>query len=373
MKKVFMFSTVNIILNDDEYTNNTKMTSPDVFELQRLLKEAKKAWCEIAIIETASHWIKMHRIWWINYDILALTNITQDHLDLHKTMEDYVYTKLEIFKKLITYKRKPWVKKSAIINKESEYSDLFLSETYDSLYTYWKSRDCNLRAINIKQDIDWIKFELSLPWENIIINTKLKWDYNIDNLLAAIWVFISFWIDTKKIVEIIKPITWVAWRLEEVENLEWIKIFIDYAHTADALEKVLQNLNKIKWNWKIITVFWATWDRDRLKRPIMWEVVSKLSEKVILTTDDDYTENISNIIDDVLPWIKRLEWKDFWIIHDREEAIRTAVLEAQKWDIILIAWKWDEHVMVTNNWPIEWHDKTIVENILQWLDNNKII
>ena len=372
-KKVFMFSTVNIILWDDEYLNETKMTSPDVFELQRLLKEAKKAWCEIAVIETASHWIKMHRIWWIQYDIIALTNITQDHLDLHKTMDDYVNVKLEIFKKLITYKRKAGVKKTAIINIESNYSDLFIDETYDNLLIYWKSWNTNLKAINIVSSIDKTTFEVELPWKNFIINTKLKWDYNIENILAAIWVFISFWISQDKISEIVGKIDWIPWRLEEVKNLEWMKIFIDYAHTADALEKVLETLNNIKAKWKIITVFWATWDRDRTKRPIMWWIVSQLSDIVILTQDDDYSEKTQDIISEVVPGINRIEWDNFWIIPNREEAIKTAIITAEKNDIILIAWKWDEHVMITNEWAIEWHDKTVVENILQWLDDNKII
>lgn len=372
-KKVFMFSTVNIILLDEEYTNSTKMTSPDVFELQRLLSEAKKAWCEIAIIETASHWIKMNRIWWLQYDILVLTNITQDHLDLHKTMNNYVNTKLEIFKKLITYNRKKWVKKTAIINLESNYSDQFISETYDVLYTYWKQWNCNIKALEINNSINWIKFEVDLPWKNIIINSELLWEFNVENLLAAIWVFIAFWINREEIPKMIESIKWIPWRMEEVKNLEWIKIFIDYAHTADALEKVLENLIKIKTKWRIITVFWATWDRDRTKRPIMWWVVSKLSNIVILTQDDDYSEKTEDIISEVLPWIDRLEWDDFWILTNREDAIRTALIIAEKDDIILIAWKWDEHVMITNKWAIEWNDKEIVEKILEWLDNNKII
>jgi UDP-N-acetylmuramoyl-L-alanyl-D-glutamate--2,6-diaminopimelate ligase len=97
-KKVFMFSTVNFIIGDKEYTNNTKMTSPDPFFLQKLFKEAREAGCEYAVIETSSHSILMQRNWGINYDIAVLTNITQDHLDLHKTMERYVQTKLKLFK-----------------------------------------------------------------------------------------------------------------------------------------------------------------------------------------------------------------------------------------------------------------------------------
>lgn len=370
---VFMFSTVNIIMWKEEFTNKTKMTSPDAFELQRLLKIAKQKWIKKAIIETASHWIKYNRIWGINYDTVVLTNITQDHLDLHRTMDDYVNTKLQIFKKLISYKRKKDIKKTAVINLDSNYSELFLDETYDFIYTYWESPDSTLEIKNIKEEKDYTYFDLNIPWENLNLQTKLRGIFNVYNITAAIWVFMSFWLSKEKIIDIVKHIKWIPWRLEEVENSEWYQVFIDYAHTADALKNVLDSLNKIKWNWRIITVFWATWDRDKSKRPIMWQVVSEKSDFVILTQDDDYSENTTDIIKDVLPWIERKQWEDFWIIPDREEAIRTALVTWKKWDIILIAWKWDEHVMVTQKWTIPWHDKTKVEEILKWLDENKII
>lgn len=363
--KVFMFSTINIIMDKEEVVNNTKMTSPDPFLLQRLLKEAKSKWCKIAVIETSSHAITMSRNYWLNYDIAVLTNITQDHLDLHKNMENYVNTKLELFKKLISYKRKKWIKKVAIINSESEYKELFLSETYDVMYTYWENPNSTLKLEHIKNNFESTSFDIRLAWSVINLETFLRWKFNIYNIMAAIWVFISFWIKPDKIQEIIKSITWVAWRMEEVVNDKWFKIFIDYAHTPDALEKVLNTLKEIKWIKRIITVFWATWDRDKTKRPIMWKIVSDLSDVVILTQDDDYTEKTESIIKDVLPWIERKEWEDFWIIKERKEAIRTAILTGKENDIILIAWKWDEHLLMTNDWPVKWHDKGIVEEILR--------
>ena len=372
-KKVFMFSTVNIIIDDKEYQNDTKMTSPDAFELQRLLKIAKIKWCEIAIIETASHWIKMNRVWWIEYDIAVLTNITQDHLDLHKTMKDYVNTKLQLFKNLIWSRKKSWVKKVGIINKDSNYSELFLDEAYNSLYTYWKSRWCDLVAQNIKDDWIITQFDVDVAWPNIHIETKLKWEFNIQNILAAIGVFISLKIKPEEISKIIKVVDWVPGRMEIVENDEWLNIIVDYAHTEDALEKVLDTIKWFKNIWKIITVFWATWDRDKSKRFNMWKIVSEKSDIVILTQDDDYTEKTENIINDVTPWINRKQWEDFWIISTRKEAIETAIIMAEKWDVILVAWKWDEHVMITNDWPIKWHDKTIIKEIIKNIDNNKII
>ncbi len=372
-KKVFMFSTVNIMINNEIYTNETKMTSPDAFELQRLLKIAKKKWCEIAIIETASHGLKMNRVWWIDFDIAVLTNITQDHLDLHWTMHDYVNTKLSLFKNLISFNRRPWIKKSAIINIESDYSELFMSETYDSMFTYWNRSWATLKPSKINSDWHITKFEIDVAWPNIQIETKLKWDFNIQNIMAAVWVFMALWIKSEKISENIKLVSWIPWRMENIENNEGFQIIVDYAHTTDALEKVLETLKSYKWIWNIITVFWATWDRDKTKRAAMWEIVSRLSDTVILTQDDDYSEKTEDIIKDVLPGIEKKQWDNFWIIPTRKEAIQTALIKAEKNDVVLIAWKWDEHVMMTNNWSIEWHDKTVIEEILKWIDDNKIV
>ena len=372
-EKVFMFTTVNIIMWDKEIQNNTKMTSPDPFVLQKLFKQAKSMGIQKAIIETASHWIKFHRIWGINYDTVILTNITQDHLDLHHTMKDYVNTKLQIFKKLITYIRKKWVKKTAIVNIDSEYSDLFKNETFDSLYTYWKDSNANISIKNIKETLNWIEFNLRIPWADLNLKSKLRWEFNAYNISAAVSYFISEWIDKKKIPKLIESVVWIPGRLEEIENIEWFKIFVDYAHTEDALKNVLNTLKPLVWKAKLITVFWATWDRDKSKRIWMGQIVSEISDKVILTQDDDYSEDTIDIIKDILPGIERKEWENFWVIPDREEAIRTALIWAKPWDIILVAWKWDEHVMMTNSWAIQWHDKTKILEILKAIDDNKII
>ena len=372
-KKVFMFSTVNYFIWDKEYRNDTKMTSPDPFLLQSLLKQARDEWCEIAVIETSSHALFMHRVWWIEYDIAVLTNVTQDHLDLHHTMDNYVRTKLKLFKNLISSQRKQWIKKTAIINIESDYKDLFINETYDVLTTYWLDYDSNLKPTNIENGIDYTTFDVKIPSDTLAIKTKLRWKHNIYNILWAIWVFLSLWLKPREIEDAIKDVESVPGRLEEVNNYEWFKIYVDYAHTPDALEKVLQTVRDIKWVNRIITVFWATWDRDRTKRPKMWKIVSDMSDYVVLTQDDDYTEDTQRIIKDILPGIERKEWEWFWIIPDRESAIRTALLEAWKNDVVLIAWKWDEHVMVTNAWIIPYNDKEVVLKILKEIDDNKIV
>lgn len=372
-KKVFMFTTVNIMIWDDVVTNHSKMTSPDAFELQKWLAAAKKEGCEIAVIETASHGIKMHRNWGVNYDICVLTNITQDHLDLHRTMDDYVNTKLKIFARLMYYKRKPGVRKTGVINMDSAYKERFLAETYDSLYTYGNSYDANIKVSDLKNTRETMNFTVNMPWKDIPIKTHLRGNFNVSNILAAIWVFASLGIDRETIADMVAKVKGVPGRMEEVKSKDGFSVFIDYAHTADALENVLGTLGEMKGKGRIITVFGATGDRDTSKRPIMGQVVSNMSDVVIVTQDDDYTENPEKIIKDILPGIDRKQGEDFWIIPDRREAIRTALVMAKKDDLILLAGKGDEHALLTNDGPIEWHEKTIVEQMLKEIDDNSII
>ena len=125
-------------------------------------------------------------------------------------------------------------------------------------------------------------FDVSGAWINIHISTSLIGEFNVQNILATIWVFMSFGLKPDEIQKALKDVWGVPGRMEEVKNLEWYKILIDYAHTDNALENVLSTLKSLDWINKIFTVFWATWDRDKTKRPIMWEVVSRLSDCVIL-------------------------------------------------------------------------------------------
>ena len=372
-KKVFMFSTVNIIVNDENHINDLKMTSPDVFVLQQWLAYAKKQGCEYAVIETASHGIKMNRIWWINYDIVALTNISQDHLDLHRTMDDYVDTKLQIFKKLMYYTRKKWVKKSAIINIDSEYAEVFLAETYDVMFTYWKDYKANLQPRNIKNHLENTEFDLEIPWKNIHLKTALIGEFNVYNIMCAVWIFISLWFSRELIESSIPKVQGIPWRMEKIDAQWGFKIYIDYAHTEDALENVLDTLKSLEGIKRIITVFGATGDRDPTKRVAMGQIVSEKSNIVILTEDDNYSENIQKIIKDILPWIERKEWEDFWIIPNRKEAIRTALIIAEKGDVVLLAGKWDERSIVRNHGSDDWHDKTIALDILKEISDNTLV
>lgn len=246
-KRVFMFSTANYSINGQWSENNIKMTSPSPFVLQRLLKEAKEAGCEYAVIETSSHSIFYNRNYGIDYDVAVLTNISQDHLDLHRTMENYAATKLELFKNLVSYRRKPGVKKIAAVNIDSDYASMFLQETTpDVMYTYGMAPNAQIRSQNIQSLREGTQFEVKMPSNTLSIKTKLRGNFNVSNILAAISVLISQKIDIPTIVSAIESVDVIPGRLEEIENSRGLTIFVDYAHTEDSLRNVLETVKQME-------------------------------------------------------------------------------------------------------------------------------
>ncbi len=339
-KKVFMFSTANYSINGQWAENNMKMTSPSPFVLQRLLKEAKEAGCEYAVIETSSHSIFYNRNYGIDYDIAVLTNISQDHLDLHKTMDNYAKTKLSLFNNLVNYRRKPGVKKVTVVNIDSDYASIFLSEpTPDIMYSYGLAQNAQIRPQNIRYLKEGTQFEIKMPSNTVSMKTKLRGNFNVYNILAAVSVLVSQKVDIPTIVDAIESVEVIPGRLEEIENTRGLTVFVDYAHTEDSLKNVLETIKQMEGIGRIITVFGATGDRDTTKRPKMGRIADTLSDIVILTDDDTYTENSLKIIKEVSMGIKRKEGESFWIVPSRMDAIRTALVIAEKEDVVLIAGK----------------------------------
>ena len=375
-KKVAMFSTVNISINGETEDNNMKMTTPSPFFLWNWLRQARDAGCEYAVIETSSHALFYHRVHWLRYDAAVLTNIAQDHLDLHKTMDNYVDTKLQLFRNLYKNGIQKWIRKIGVVNIDSEYADRFLTRdiVVDNLYTVGFSSSAQIRAENIVNTELATEFDVRISNNLFHLISKLPGNFNISNILCAVAILMSQKIDIPTIQSVIAEFACVPGRLEEVSNthgakiyvpnLRWAKIFVDYAHTEDSLRNVLDTLRQVKTTKRIITVFGATGDRDRTKRPKMGKVVDTLSDIVILTDDDTYTEDSLRIIRDVTEGISRREGEWFWIIPSREDAIRTALIMLQPGDVLIVAGKWAETVQVTQNWSIPWNDRKVIEKIL---------
>lgn len=374
-KKVAMFSTVNMIINGEETENTSKMTTPSPFVVWNFIRRARDAGCDYLVMETSSHALYYNRVYGLRYDVAVLTNISQDHLDLHKTMDNYVNTKLLLFKNLYKYGIRKNIKKVGVVNIDCEYASRFLSRdiVLDNVYTFGFSPSAQLRAENVTMTDTGISFDIRMASNNFHIDSRLQWDFNVMNILAASSVLMSQRVDIATIQETMRTIGGVPGRLEEVPNLRRAKIFVDYAHTEESLRSVLETLKKIEWTKRIITLFGATGDRDKTKRPKMGRIVDILSDVIILTDDDTYTEDSLAIIRDVSIGIKRKEGKNFWIIPDREDAIRTALLMLHPGDILLAAGKGAETVQVTQKWSIPWNDRQVIERILMEIESQVMV
>ena len=334
-----MFTTAQYSIGDEIHENTSKMTSPSPFMLQRLLREARQHGCTHAIVETSSHAIYYNRIYGISFDVAVLTNISQDHLDLHKTMHHYVSTKRRLFANLVRYSRKPNIKKIAVINKDDAYAPDFLEETADIVRTYGFSKSAEFQIHDVRHLADGTKATIRLPSHEFTIHTKLRGKFNMYNVLAASAVLNSLKVGIEGMKQTFDSFAGVPGRLELVPNNFGYTIFIDYAHTEDSLKNVLETVRQIEGVNRVVTVFGCTGDRDRNKRPKMGAVVDRLSDGIVLTDDDTYTESSAQIIRDIIPGINRHEGENFWIVPDRRDAIRTALVSLQKNDVLLLAGK----------------------------------
>lgn len=374
-KRVAMFTTVNMIIGDVEEENALKMTTPSPFAVWDFISRARDAKCEYLIMETSSHALFYHRVHGLRYDVAVMTNISQDHLDLHRTMENYVDTKLLLFKNLYKYGIRKEIRKVWVVNIDNEYASRFLSKdiVVDAMHTFGFASNASLRADNVVSKGTGIAFDIRMPSNTFHIRSKLQWEFNIMNILAATSVLISQKVDIQTIIKTMETVGGIPGRLEEVPNMRDAKIFVDYAHTEDSLKNVLETLRKIEGTQRIITLFGATGDRDTTKRPKMGRIADLLSDVIILTDDDTYTEDSLAIIRDVTQGISRHEGESFWIIPDREDAIRTALLMLKPGDILLAAGKWAETVQVTQKWAVSWNDKKVIERILMEIESQVMV
>ncbi len=352
--KTIMVSTANIKIWNQEITNTKKMTSLDIYDLQSNLAIAKWAGCKIAVLEVSSHWLEQHRFEGVNFDCWVLTNITHDHLDYHKTMENYAKAKKQLFRKILHNGKNH---KYAVLPLDDNYGRKRFDElAFDKKISYSVHSSSFLRAENIQEFKDKTTFDINYLWKIYKIQTHLVWTFNVYNILAALGLSLEIWVPITQAIDSIQKFTWISWRMEKVES-NGITAYVDFAHTPDALDKSLSYLKSIKWDWKLITVFGAPWLRDQAKRPIMWKIVSSHSDITIITDDDADKENRLQIIKQIQDWMpeKKLG-QDYFIIPERSLAIKLATQIAKTGDILMIAGKWHETCHITNTGSRPWSD-----------------
>jgi UDP-N-acetylmuramoyl-L-alanyl-D-glutamate--2,6-diaminopimelate ligase len=339
-------------------------TTPEALELNQLFARAVEAGCTEAAMEVSSHALEQQRVYGVPFDVAVFTNLTRDHLDYHRTMEEYFASKAILFQGLGT--EPPRV---AVINAEDEYGRrlLKLCKKDTELITYGIETG-DFHARNLRIESAGVRFDLVTPQREIPIWSPLLGRVNVYNLVAASAAAYARNVEPKAIAEAANQLARVAGRFERVDAGQPFTVIVDYAHTDDAL----RNLTAVARDFlaqrggsgRVITVFGCGGDRDRSKRPLMGEAAGKGSDFVVLTSDNPRSENPLDIMNDALPGLQRSGVR-YTMEPDRSKAIDLAIHEAQPGDIVLIAGKGHEKFQVTIAGAAPFDDIEVARNALQ--------
>jgi len=334
-----LVGTVEWIVGDHRFPSS--MTTPDAITCQKLLRDMLLSGQKTAVLEVSSHGLDQGRALEIDFDFAIFTNLTEDHLDYHKDKASYKKAKEKLFSGLSADK---W----AIFNGD----DPTEFQTQAKRFTYGIGKNADLMAKNVELGAESTKFQIAFQGKEIPFKIGLVGKFNVYNVLAAVSVGLCRGFSLEQCAKALKTFKQIPGRMEKVRE----GIFVDFAHSEDALKHVLDTLNEVK-KGRLITVFGCGGDRDRSKRAKMGKIASKLSDVVILTNDNPRTEDPEKIIEDILEGFEitpRIQL-------NREEAIRLALAEKRENDLVLIAGKGHEKEQILGDQTIPFDDREVVE------------
>lgn len=343
------------------------MTTPDPIYLQQRLREFKDEGAQAVAIEVSSHALHQHRVDSIPFNTVIFTNLTRDHLDYHETMDKYFEAKQRLFTDLLWQTEKSPC--FAIINIDDKYGRRLHVADPAVLWTYGSDKSADL-CFKIKQmDFALTTFDLKTPMGSVEVKLPMSGTHNVMNAVAAIGAGVSASIPLETCVAAIERFTGVPGRLQSVPNDKKLSVFVDYAHSPDALENVLTSLTKVRENLqskaKIWTIFGCGGDRDKGKRPLMAEMALKFSDAVVVTSDNPRTEEPQTIIEDILKGVAAQDKDRVTVLADRKEAIHATIHKAQEGDVILIAGKGHEDYQIIGTTKFPFSDVQVAEQALQ--------
>lgn len=312
-------------------------TTPDAFQLQRSFHKMVQRNVDVVMMEVSSHALDLGRVAGCNFDLAIYTNLSQDHLDYHETMDEYLRAKTLLFSQLgNSYTNKQ--EKFAIVNIDDPYCDAIMNSTTQHIVTYGLANHAIIQATNINLQPTETSFKLKTPKGSTMITSQLIGKFNVYNMLAAISAAYVYDIPLETIKYALESISGINGRFERVDSGQDYTVIVDYAHTPDSLENVLQTIKQFAQR-KIYVVVGTGGDRDRTKRPLMADVAVQYADYTFFTSDNPRTEEPKAIIADM---VNHLIDDNFTVIVDRREAINQAIQQAATNDIILIAGKGHE-------------------------------
>lgn len=350
--KCGLIGTIQNMIGDETF--EAKNTTPGVYELQELFSKMKLAGCEYVIMEVSSHALEQGRVDGLWFNAALFTNLTQDHLDYHKTMENYLMAKKKLF----------FMCDKAIVNSDDSFAQQILSDCNCGKITIsTKSDNSTYTAKNISFSPDGLEYEF-VGYNTISrVVLAIGGRFSVYNSMLAIATALELGCDILEVAKALSKISGIKGRAEVVPTHKDFTVIIDYAHTPDGLKNILSTFRECKKN-RLITVFGCGGDRDKTKRPIMGSIAARLSDYVIVTSDNPRTENPSDIISDIVSGLKGTT-TPYDVIENRIEAIKFAIKNAKKDDIIVLAGKGHETYQILGTDVIHLDEREVVKEALE--------
>ena len=353
--KVGVIGTVHIMIGDTSYPIHN--TTPDVVDLQHILHQMVQENVEYCVMEVSSHALALGRVSGVEFDTAVFTNLTQDHLDFHKTFENYLAAKCKLFEQ-VSAPNQVKDNKGAVINIDDSYGHRVMEKTTAPTITYSTLGKGTLNASDVHMSTKNSQYTVNYKGESYPVSMNTTGLFNVYNTLAAIGACLQEGISMEAIDTALKTFSSVPGRFELIEEGQDFAVVVDYAHTPDGLQNILETAKAIKEN-RIIIVFGCGGDRDATKRPIMGRIAAEYGDKIYVTSDNPRTEDPVQIVKDVEVGVKEAlrEGTSYEVIVDRREAINHAIHDAKAGDIVIIAGKGHENYQILKNETIHFDDR----------------
>lgn len=347
-------------------------TTPHALEVQRLLSAMGSAGVKRVAMEVSSHALSLGRVEDVDFSVGVFTNLTQDHLDFHKDMEGYFLAKAHLFD-LLQGSSSPI--RRAIINRDDPWAPRLMEKINFSTWTYGIESTADFRAEKLSLSADGSRFRAVTPMGERHIHLALVGRHNVYNALAALGASVSLGTSLETAAAGLESLTGVPGRLERVtehpsgsleKSAHRFSVFVDYAHTDDALRNVLETLRPLT-KGRIIVLFGCGGDRDKTKRPKMGEMAARLADHVVVTSDNPRSENPTTIAQEVEVGVRRVPGRSFEVIVDRGPAVRRAIEMAKEGDVVLLAGKGHETYQIFKEGSVDFDDRAEARRVLQEL------
>lgn len=334
-------------------------TTPESLDIEEFLSLVHQENGDYMVMEVSSHALAMGRVDEIRFHAAVFTNLTQDHLDYHQTMDKYKEAKLILFNNLIQEEGY-----FSVINADDPSAHDFIKASGSNYYTYGINSEADVKADNLDFSLKGSKFTVLHRGHSFDINMKLIGRFSVYNALAAIACALGEGVQPAVIKKALEKVEGVTGRFEQVDCGQDFTVIIDYAHTPDGLENILRTGQEILEN-RMITVFGCGGDRDKTKRPVMGKIAAQYSDFCIVTSDNPRSEDPEAIIDDIIPGLMEVENSHYAKIVDRREAIHQAICLARKGDLVIIAGKGHETYQLVKDKVLDFDDKKVAAEFLR--------